>query len=38
MDTGAKEGDAPAAASDADKDDPMKAMLEAAEKDAKKKP
>jgi hypothetical protein len=38
MDTGNKEGEAPGAASDADKDDPMKAMLEAAEKDAKKKP
>ena len=38
MDTGTKEGEAPAAANDADKDDPMKAMLEAAEKDAKKKP
>jgi TRAP-type mannitol/chloroaromatic compound transport system permease large subunit len=36
MDTGAKEGEAPAA--DAAQDDPMKAMLEAAEKDAKKKP
>jgi TRAP-type mannitol/chloroaromatic compound transport system permease large subunit len=38
MDTGTKEGEAPAAASDAAQDDPMKAMLEAAEKDAKKKP
>jgi hypothetical protein len=39
MDTGSKEGEAPAAAGDAAKeDDPMKAMLEAAEKDAKKKP
>jgi TRAP-type mannitol/chloroaromatic compound transport system permease large subunit len=36
MDTGTKEGEAPAA--DAAQDDPMKAMLEAAEKDAKKKP
>jgi TRAP-type mannitol/chloroaromatic compound transport system permease large subunit len=40
MDTGAKTDDAPAPADDATKaeDDPMKAMLEANEKDAKKKP
>ncbi len=38
MDTGAKEGEPPAAAPDAVEDDPMKAMMEAAEKDAKKKP
>ena len=38
MDTGAKEGEPPAAAPDAAEDDPMKAMMEAAEKDAKKKP
>jgi TRAP-type mannitol/chloroaromatic compound transport system permease large subunit len=36
MDTGTKEGEAPAA--DAAQDDPMKAMLEADEKYAKKKP
>jgi hypothetical protein len=39
MDTGAKAGDPGAPAADATKeDDPMKAMMEAAEKDAKKKP
>ncbi len=38
MDTGAASTDAPAPAGDEGKDDPMKAMLEAADNDAKKKP